>query len=58
VKNNPFLKVFEVLRNFFQKVSKWGAGAKPRIASPPTNQNLNTTGFFHLLWKKSFLQFF
>ena len=29
MKNNPFLKVFEVLRNFSQKVSKWGAGAKP-----------------------------
>jgi hypothetical protein len=34
VKNNPFLKVFEVLRNFSQKVSKWGAGAKPRRISP------------------------
>jgi hypothetical protein len=27
------LKVFEFLRNFSQKVSKGGAGAKPRRAS-------------------------
>jgi hypothetical protein len=41
------LKVFEVLRNFFQKVSKWGAGAKPSRISPPLRQiaNLSSSKF-------------
>ena len=34
MKNNPFSKVFEIPKNFFKKVLRWGAGAKPRIASP------------------------
>jgi hypothetical protein len=41
VKIIPFLKVFEIPKDFFQKVLWWGAGAKPRRISP-TNQNLNT----------------
>jgi hypothetical protein len=42
VKNDPFLKVFEIPKDFFQKVLWWGAGAKPRRVSfaSPTNQNL------------------
>ena len=34
VKIIPFLKVFEIPKDFFQKVLWWGAGAKPRIAYP------------------------
>jgi hypothetical protein len=36
------LKVFEIPKDFFQKVLWWGAGAKPRRVSfaSPTNQNL------------------
>jgi hypothetical protein len=40
VKIIPFLKVFEIPKDFFQKVLWWGAGAKPRRVSPPINQNL------------------
>jgi hypothetical protein len=34
VKIIPFLKVFEIPKDFFQKVLWWGAGAKPRRVLP------------------------
>ena len=40
MKNNPFLKVFEIPKNFSQKVLRRVKGRALAHPPPPTNQNL------------------